>query len=260
MAVWKGARSRASAERPASEIGVLEQAPEAREVLDRRGDAAVHQSLGEGGAAGADRSGATGEGARGDESARRERHVEHRRQVEVDAEGVQVAPGREPLRARGGHARHDRGRLIGRTGEPLDRAALLVGRDQKRELSARLCRGLQSRGQGAGSARRAEVIAEEDDAADLAVPDALEQEGARHRALHAHEQVLANELRERRLLSRLGARALAGRQRERAQSKEKRCDSARRHCSDASRRSGVFLADSSSLYPRRRLAIHRVAG
>ena len=73
-------------------------------------------------------------------------------------------------------------------------AALLVDHDEQRRLAARGRCGLQLRDRRDQRRLRRDVEAEQDDAADLAPPDAPEQAGARGRAVHADDELLTDEL------------------------------------------------------------------
>ena len=125
----------------------------------------------EGRPAGRDDGGVGRERAARDEGRGRRRHVEHRREVDADVEAAQVAAGRAALRERVGRRAHLRRRLRRRPGEPLHDAALLVDRDQERQLAARTCCRLQLPHEHRWPAGR-DRVAEQHDAADLAVPDA----------------------------------------------------------------------------------------
>jgi hypothetical protein len=146
-------------------------------------------------------------------------HIEHRRQVHVHADASQVLP-RAGARGSGGR------REIGRLADLLlrqqrlprqapDQAALLVGHQQQRNAA----HGIQRAGVGpvelgdhAGDLGAAgDVAAEEDDPADLAVPDPVQQRGRRLEPGVAVDHPLARHLRRRERGQ--GVRARRGRAR-----------------------------------------------
>jgi hypothetical protein len=67
--------------------------------------------------------------------------------------------------------------------QPLHIAALLIGRDQQRQLPTCMGSGLQSRNEARNLAGR-RVVLEKHNSAYLAAPDSREEARARRRALH----------------------------------------------------------------------------
>ena len=104
-------------------------------MLRGRSDAGGGQSVAEGGPGSRNHRGVVAEGARGDERIRRRRHVEHRGEVDVDAERGQRDAGRPALVERerlagGGDPSRRAVRWQGR--QPLHLAALLIDHHQRR--------------------------------------------------------------------------------------------------------------------------------
>ncbi len=139
------------------------------------------------------------------EVARRPVHIEHRRQVHVQADAGQVLarPPARGLRCRGGVRRLTDLflRQVRRAGQAADQPAFLVGHEQQRVVPQRVVRagvGLVQFGDDPGELRRAgDVAAEEDHPGDLAGPDPAQQAGGRGEPVVAVDHPLAGQLRGR---------------------------------------------------------------
>ena len=128
-------------------------------------------------------------GARAEEVARRAGRVDDRCEVDVDPDGAKCHRRSGGLRLCNGRARH----LVGclrrrRPGEPPDDPAFLVDRDQER-LAACTGRVLElGRHRGRGMAREP-AVAEEHDAAHLAVANPRQEPRIRRRREHPHHRL-----------------------------------------------------------------------
>ena len=188
-------------------VRVLGRQPQAGEVLHRRERVGVAQAEREG--AGQMRGGRGVERPRSslaiDLRARRPGHVRDRREVGVDAEAEERGAGPAAVqtgvrgRARAAGSSHRR-----QPRDRLHRAALLVDPDQQRRLSSGRRSPLQRLCDRAQLCRRGEVEAMDDHAADLAAPRACEKRDRGRRAGHRDDELLPDELGERRLGSRPG--------------------------------------------------------
>ncbi len=182
-------------------VGVRAREPQPREVLHRRERVRLRQPERErtrepGRLGSVERPGAA---LPVDERRPRRRHVGDRREVDVDPQRAQPGARAAPLVEGDAHRARLRRRHCRRDPrDRLDRAALLIDGDEEPRLPAGGCRGVELPRDRPQLRGRREVEAVDDHAADLAAPGPRQQRGRRRGAAHRYDELLPDELRQRR--------------------------------------------------------------